>query len=81
VTLTKKEDVRVCFQDEGIGIAKEHLGHVFERFFRAGPSTDTQSGGLGLSIAQAIVQAHSGTIECVSEIGAGSTFTVRLPSA
>lgn len=81
VTLTKKEDLRVCFQDEGIGIAKEHLGHVFERFFRAGPSTDTQSGGLGLSIAQAIVQAHNGTIECMSEIGAGSTFTVRLPSA
>jgi signal transduction histidine kinase len=81
VTLTRKEDVRVCFHDQGIGIAKEHLTHVFERFFRAGPSTDTQSGGLGLSIAQAIVQAHNGTIECMSELGSGSTFTVRLPGA
>jgi len=79
VTLTKKDDVRVCFQDEGIGIAKEDLPHIFERFFRAGPSTETQSGGLGLAIAQAIAQAHNGTIECRSEAGLGSSFTVRLP--
>jgi signal transduction histidine kinase len=79
VTLTKKDDVRVCFQDEGIGIAKEDLPHIFERFFRAGPSTETQSGGLGLAIAQAIAQAHNGTIECQSEAGLGSSFTVRLP--
>src|SRR5215831_14318043 len=79
VTLTKKDDVRVCFQDEGIGIAKEDLPHIFERFFRAGPSTETQSGGLGLAIAQAIAQAHNGTIECQSQAGLGSSFTVRLP--
>ena len=79
VTLTKKDDVRVCFQDEGIGIAKEDLPRIFERFFRAGPSTETQSGGLGLAIAQAIAQAHNGTIECQSEAGLGSSFTVRLP--
>ena len=79
VTLTKKDDVRVCFQDEGIGIAKEDLPHIFERFFRAEPSTETQSGGLGLAIAQAIAQAHNGTIECQSQAGLGSSFTVRLP--
>jgi signal transduction histidine kinase len=70
----------VCFQDEGIGIAKEDLPRVFERFFRAGPSTETQSGGLGLAIAQAIAQAHNGFIECKSVPGMGSTFTVRLPA-
>src|SRR5215475_3473169 len=79
VTLTKKDDVRVCFQDEGIGIAKKDLPRIFERFFRAGPSTETQSGGLGLAIAQAIAQAHNGFIECNSVPGMGSTFTVRLP--
>lgn len=79
VTLNKKDDVRVCFKDEGIGIAKEDIPRIFERFFRAAPSTETQSGGLGLAIAQAIVQAHNGTIECESETGGGSTFTVRFP--
>jgi signal transduction histidine kinase len=79
VTLTKEEDVRVSFQDQGIGIAQEDLPRVFERFFRAAPSTETQSGGLGLAIAQAIVHAHHGKIECESQPGRGSLFTVRLP--
>ena len=79
VTLTKKDDVRVCFQDQGIGIAKEDIPRIFERFFRAAPSSETQSGGLGLSIAQAIVHAHHGTIECESQHGIGSIFTIRLP--
>jgi signal transduction histidine kinase len=79
VTLTKKDDVRVCFQDQGIGIAKDDIPRIFERFFRAAPSNETQSGGLGLAIAQAIVRAHNGSIECESEPGSGSIFTVRLP--
>jgi signal transduction histidine kinase len=79
VTLAKTDDVRVCFRDQGIGIAANDVPHIFERFFRAGPPTETQSGGLGLAIARAIVDAHHGTIECESEIGRGSTFTVRLP--
>jgi signal transduction histidine kinase len=79
VTLTATDEVCVCFQDNGIGIAKENIPRIFERFFRAAPSTETQRGGLGLAIAQAIVQAHRGTVECRSEPGSGSTFTVRLP--
>src|SRR6516162_4495029 len=79
VTLTKEEDVRVSFQDQGIGISKEDLPRIFERFFRAAPSTETQSGGLGLAIAQAIVRAHHGKIECESQPGSGSLFTVHLP--
>jgi len=81
VTLDKNSDVCVRFQDEGIGIANTDLPHIYERFFRAGPSTETQSGGLGLSIAQAIVQAHHGSIECQSETGAGSIFTVHFPAS
>src|SRR6516162_7344158 len=79
ISLKKGDDVQVSFRDEGIGIAKEDLPRVFERFFRAAPSTETQSGGLGLAIAQAIVHAHRGRIECESEPGRGSLFTIRLP--
>ena len=79
VTLAKRDDVQIRFQDEGIGISKENMPRIFERFFRAASSGETQSGGLGLSIAQAIVQAHHGTIECESTPGVGSTFTIRLP--
>ena len=73
--------IRARFQDHGIGIASEHLPFIFERFYRAAPSTagDSHSGGLGLAIAQAIVRAQGGTIECTSTVGIGSNFTVALP--
>ena len=73
--------IRVCFQDHGIGISAEHLPFIFERFYRAAPSTsgDSHSGGLGLAIAQAIARAHNGSIECTSTPGLGSIFTVVLP--
>jgi len=69
------------FQDEGAGISPEHLPFIFDRFYRAAPlnSGETQSGGLGLAIAEAIAIAHGGTIECESTVGEGSTFTVKLP--
>jgi signal transduction histidine kinase len=85
VTLKNTDSVMVRFRDEGIGISKEDQPRIFERFFRAAPadcaalSGETHSGGLGLSIAQAIVQAHHGTIECESTPGTGSTFTIGLP--
>lgn len=73
--------IRVRFQDQGFGISSEHLAHVFERFYRAAKpeAGESQSGGLGLAIAQAIASAHGGSIECTSRPGAGSTFTVNLP--
>jgi two-component system OmpR family sensor kinase len=73
--------VRVKFEDQGIGISSSDIGHIFERFYRAVPRSngETQSGGLGLAIAQAIVQAHGGLIECQSSIGRGSTFSITLP--
>jgi signal transduction histidine kinase len=79
VSLKKSDGVVIRFRDEGIGISKEDQPRIFERFFRAAPSGETQSGGLGLSIAQAIVQAHCGTIQCESTPGLGSTFTIALP--
>ena len=74
--------IRVHFRDQGFGIAREHLEHIFKRFYRAARPgcNETGSGGLGLAIAQAIVRAHDGgSIECESKEGAGSTFTVSLP--
>jgi len=82
VTLnTADHSIRVRFEDQGIGIASEHLPHIFERFYRAAPSAngESQSGGLGLAIAQAIARAQGGSIECQSTPGAGSIFTVTLP--
>lgn len=82
VTLEIQDGViRVRLQDQGIGISSEHLPFIFDRFYRAAPSSsgEAQSGGLGLAIAQAIACAHDGTIECESAIGVGSTFTVVLP--
>jgi two-component system OmpR family sensor kinase len=74
--------IRAQFEDQGVGISPEHFPHIFERFYRAAPSStsESRSGGLGLSIAQAIVRAHGGVIECQSSPGDGSLFTVILPA-
>lgn len=71
--------------DTGIGIDKEHIDHVFDRFYKVDTSRkhdeDGRSGGLGLSICRAIVERHRGTITVSSGRGAGTTMTVRLPIA
>jgi signal transduction histidine kinase len=66
--------------DTGIGIAAEHLTHIFDRFYRVDPARSTAAGraGLGLAISKAIVLAQGGTISVNSKIGAGTTFTVRF---
>ena len=83
VTLENRDgEVRARFADQGVGISSEHLPFIFERFYRAAPASsgEAQSGGLGLAIAQAIVRAQTGSIECESTPGVGSTFTVVLPT-
>jgi len=67
-------------RDTGIGIPANELPRIWERLFR-GDSSRTERGlGLGLSVVRAIVQAHGGTVAVDSEVGRGSTFTVRLPN-
>lgn len=69
-------------QDTGIGIAPEHLPHIFERFYRADPArerTGSGSSGLGLAIVEWIVRMHGGTVQVASQVGRGSCFTVLLP--
>lgn len=70
--------------DSGMGIAQEELRQVFDRFYKVDRSRhrDGQSqSGLGLAIAKAIVEAHSGTIAAESALGEGTRFTIRLPQA
>jgi len=69
-------------KDTGIGIAKEDLPHLFDRFYRADQSRTKEKVagfGLGLSLAKKIMEIHRGRIEVASTLGKGSTFTLKLP--
>jgi two-component system OmpR family sensor kinase len=69
--------------DNGIGIAVEHLPHLFERFYRVDEARNRSAGGtgLGLAIVKSIAEAHEGRVEIESTPGKGSIFSVRLPMA
>lgn len=69
--------------DHGSGISSEHLPYLFDRFYRVDKARSREFGGagLGLSIVKTLVEAHGGRVEVRSEVGRGSTFTVRLPIA
>jgi len=75
--------VQICAQDSGVGIAKEDIPKLFEKFTqfgrKAGPGE--KGTGLGLAIAKKLVEMHGGKIEVKSELGQGTTFTISLPLA
>lgn len=75
------DGVFVEIKDNGIGMTKESLKHIFDKFYRAhtGNRHDVKGFGLGLSYVKALVDAHNGKITVTSEIDKGSTFTVFLP--
>ena len=75
------EEAVICVEDTGIGIPKEAQAQVFERFFRVDPSRSKESGGLGLglAIAEAIVEQQRASIGVGSGLNGGSVFVVRLP--
>ena len=70
--------VVLCLRDEGTGILPEHLSHITDPFF----TTKRENGGtgLGLSVSSAIIKDHGGTLEFLSEPGAGTTVTLALPA-
>jgi signal transduction histidine kinase len=75
------KQLELWVRDTGVGIAREHLPHVFDRFYRADKTRSRVEGGagLGLSICRWIAEAHGGTMSVESLPGDGSKFTVRLP--
>lgn len=70
--------IQVLIKDNGKGIHTEDLHHIFKRFYRSRYSKDIQGIGLGLPLAKAIIEAHSGTIEVDSELDIGTTFTISF---
>lgn len=84
ITISAKassEAIEIAVTDSGLGIARDSLPRVFDRFWQAEDVLTRKSGGsgLGLSIARDLVEAHAGTLTVESELGKGSRFTVRLP--
>lgn len=73
--------ITISVSDHGIGIAKEEIEKVFEKFYRVGNSLvhDVKGSGLGLSIVKHIVEAHDGSVTIESEPGSGTTFSIHLP--
>ena len=79
--LQEKENklMKLLMSDTGIGIAKDQLEKVFERYYRVNENSKTIGDGLGLAFVKNLVELHGGTISVESEEGKGSTFTVTMP--
>jgi two-component system, OmpR family, sensor histidine kinase BaeS len=84
VTLaTRGDDAVIEVSDTGIGIAPEHLGRIFDRFWRGPEARAVAAGGsgVGLAVVADLVRAHDGRVDVTSRPGRGTTFSVVLPSS
>lgn len=82
LTEQKEESVQIEIADGGRGIPREDLPYIFERFYKADKArtrASTGGTGLGLAIVKNIVDAHHATISAESELGSGTTFTIKIP--
>lgn len=81
VSLTSTgSEALICVEDSGIGVAKDDIAYLFQRYWRArSGSTQPIGSGLGLFVCKQVVEAHKGSLWCESELGVGSKFFVRLP--
>ena len=75
-----KSDFEVAVHDNGSGISAEHLPHVFDRFYRAESSRTSDGAGLGLALVKSIVELHGGSATIGSELGRGTTVTLKFPA-
>jgi heavy metal sensor kinase len=78
---SKNGSAIITVSDTGPGIPPEDLPHIFKRFYRAEKSRTAGRTGLGLSISKAIIDAHGGALDVISESGKGTTFIIRLPKS
>jgi signal transduction histidine kinase len=76
----EKSQVVVSIKDQGIGIPKQELERVFERYYRGSNTSGIGGSGVGLSLVKSIVDLHKGSISLESKEGNGSCFTLRLPA-
>lgn len=85
VSISRDSDgIRIAVADNGPGLSIDDQQKIFERFYRADPSrvrVDGEGSGLGLSIVDAVMKAHGGSVTVVSELGKGATFTLFFPVA
>jgi two-component system phosphate regulon sensor histidine kinase PhoR len=84
ITVAVKEqgpEVQITLQDQGIGMSRDAVKKIFDKFYRVptGNVHDVKGFGLGLSYVKTMLEAHHGTIQVQSELGKGSTFTINLP--
>lgn len=81
IAAEENREVKISIKDTGIGISKEDLPYIFERFYRADKSRSRESGGsgIGLAIVKSLVEAHGGSISVKSEQGIGSEFVIVMP--
>jgi len=76
-----ENEIALKVKDSGIGIPREHLPNIFERFYRVDKARSRHEGGsgLGLAICKWVAEMHKGGIDVSSTVGKGTLFTVRLP--
>lgn len=89
LTLTVKENqlneseaerfFEITVKDSGVGIIKEHLEKIFDRFFQSSPDNSITGTGIGLTLTRELVKLHHGEISVSSEVGKGSSFVVTIP--
>ncbi|MGD9892607.1 MAG: sensor histidine kinase, partial [Dehalococcoidia bacterium] len=74
------DDAEIEVADTGIGMTRDHLPHIFDRFYRVDAARTAGGSGLGLAIVRQIMEAHGGSVDVTSLPGKGSTFTLCFPS-